>query len=350
MEDIVIIGGGLSGAALLWSLAEAGRQALLLEGSVIGGGGATAHSRGIVRVYDPVPQLAAWSLEGLRFWQSFSEGRPGVYTPVGMAYFLAPENIGRAEAFLSGPGGNSHGMRLARAAEIAERCPVLHDGFAAGDRVALWEPEAGHVDPRAAARALADVAVGQGAAVIEGIPIRRIRQMADHFRVETGFGAVEARQVVMATGAAARLLEEDLPLETRSIVLSCFAAPGGAQPGICLIDEVSQSYLRPGQPGHFYVGGAKPAIGPSPAALEIDAPGAMVENIANARVLLGDHGYQPVNAHLGHDGYTADYLPLLRDPGPGQVGLFTGFSGRGAKYIPVLAQSCVQGWLQRGLI
>lgn len=80
-------------------MAEAGKQATLLKANVIGGGGATAHSRGIVRVYDPIPQIIGYAAEGLKFWKGFSINYPSVFKKSGVAYFLAPQNVSAAKLF-----------------------------------------------------------------------------------------------------------------------------------------------------------------------------------------------------------------------------------------------------------
>ncbi|MFW2544888.1 NAD(P)/FAD-dependent oxidoreductase [Primorskyibacter sp. 2E107] len=350
MEDVVIIGGGLSGASLLYACQQNGLAAVMLEEKVVGGAGATAHSRGMVRVYDPQPELAEYAAAGLAFWEAFGADNPEVYAPIGLAYFLKEENIPAAEAFLARMGNQAFGMRLACAGEIAERCPALNPRFAAQARMAIWEPKAGHINPRVAARALSDRAQSMGAGVIEGVRVLRVVPQSGHMRVETGFGALNARRVIVATGAAPHLLDRPQAIETRSIVLSSYTCEADAHPNLCLIDEEAGCYLRPGQPGHFYVGGAAPSLAAMPDALAVDTATAMAENTAHRRGLLNSDAYDPLACHVGHDGYTADFLPLLQEPGAARTGAFCGFSGRGAKYIPALAQTLVSTWKERGAL
>jgi glycine/D-amino acid oxidase-like deaminating enzyme len=350
MEDVIIIGGGLSGASLLYACQQRGLSALMVEDSVVGGGGATAHSRGMVRVYDPQPELADYALAGLRFWREFGTDHPEVYDPIGLAYFLAPENVAQAEAFLARTNNTDHGMRLVCAKEIAERCPALNTEFVQQERVAVWEPYGGHINPRVAARALTDRAQSLGASAIEGVRVRRIAKQDDHLRVETGFGGIKARRVIVATGAAPQLLEQPKSVRTRSIVLSSFSSQSQDHPNLCLIDEASGCYLRPGKTGHFYVGGAAPQETATPEALDVDRDSAMQQNTGFRQILLDSDAYDPISVHVGHDGYTQDFLPLLQEPGEGRAGAFCGFSGRGAKYIPALAHSLVASWVERGAL
>lgn len=351
MEDVVIIGGGLSGASLLLACQSNGLSALMVEDKVVGGGGATAHSRGMVRVYDPQPELADYASAGLTFWREFGAEHPEVYTPIGLAYFLRPENIAKADDFIKRKDNKPHQMKLVPAAEIAERCNALNHDFVRDDRVAIWEPQAGHINPRAAARALTDRAQTIGATAIEGVKVRRVIDQSGVMRVETGFGGVNARRVIIATGAAPQFLTDPSAIETRSIVLSSFTSTNDKHPEVCLIDEATGCYLRPGQTGHFYVGGATAYVSTDPDEMAVDEQTAMDQNTGFRQILLEDaKAYSPLALHVGHDGYTHDFLPIIQDPGEGIAGAFCGFSGRGAKYIPTLAQSLVKTWINKGAL
>jgi glycine/D-amino acid oxidase-like deaminating enzyme len=108
--------------------------------------------------------------------------------------------------------------------------------------------------------------------------------------------------------------------------------------------------LRPGQSGHFYVGGAKTYTSQSPTSMNVDEVTAMGQNTAFRDVLLAPSDYAPLSIHVGHDGYTHNNLPHIKEPGEGRAGAFCGFSGRGAKYIPTLAQSLVKTWIEKGAL
>ncbi|WP_136444096.1 NAD(P)/FAD-dependent oxidoreductase [Pacificoceanicola onchidii] len=350
MEDVVIIGGGLSGSSLLYACQQSGFSAVMLEDRVVGGAGATAHSRGMVRVYDPQPELAEYAVAGLRFWREFGAEHPEVYTPIGLAYFLKDENVQTAENFLARMGNACPDMELVPAEAVEDRCSALNPRFARDKRVAIWEPHAGHINPRVAARALTDRAQTMGASAVEGVRVLRVVPHNGHMRVETGFGGLNARRVIVATGAAPHLLDRPQAVETRSIVLSSFTSSQEKHPAVCLIDEEQGCYLRPGQPGHFYVGGAAPARSAMPESLDVDEPTAMAQNTAHRQSLLESDDYNALSLHVGHDGYTADFLPYLQEPGEDTAGAFCGFSGRGAKYIPSLAQSLVSSWKAKGAL
>ncbi len=339
MEEIAVIGGGLAGAALAWALAERQHPALLIERSTIGGGGATAHSRGIVRAYDPEPRLVVLGLEGVRVWAELEAERPGLFRRPGVLYFPAPGSRDRVRAFIADHREVSYPVELIDGAAAADVCPVLHEDLACADRPALWEPAGGYVDPRAGARLLADTAQALGGTVLEGCAIEAIAPRADGVELRTSAGRLTVRRAIVAAGAAAlELLPDRATLFCRSIPLTSFADEPSATPQVCLIDEVSRCYLRPGGPELYFGGGARQVDAPVPGQLTVDPAAANQENLVLSRRVLATSGNAVLAAHIGHDAYTPDFLPISVLPDAGGVGLLAGFSGRGAKYIPALAR------------
>ena len=140
-----------------------------------------------------------------------------------------------------------------------------------------------------------------------------------------------------------------LELETRSIIISSFTTESCSEPpNTCIIDEVSGSYLRPAKRQFYIGGGAYPANIRSPEKLKVDAEAAMKRNVSNLRLLLAEGYYRPLSTHSGYDGYSVDYLPIMKPAQDHSVGLFAGFSGRGAKYIPALAKEYVESGISEG--
>ena len=224
-EDIVIVGGGLSGVSLLASMAKVGKRAILLESKVIGGGGATSHSRGIVRVYDPIPQLMRYASEGLEFWKNFSKNHPGVFEQCGVAYFLAPHNVITAKKFVASREARLCSAKLISSKAIEDRCPSLNSSFRAHDRIAIWEENSGFINPRLAAQYLAEAALTYGSTIIEGAEVTNISSKKNCFSIETSFGKISASKVILANGSLLRNFYSETTPEIRSIVLSSFSSP-----------------------------------------------------------------------------------------------------------------------------
>ena len=349
-DRTVIIGGGLAGVSLLYCLSKANYSPVLLEKSVIGGGGATSHSRGIVRIYDPIPELVDYAIEGLHFWQEFGKLQPGLFNPAGAVYFVAPQNIASVEDFLRQNSNRLPALELVDAEYVEEICPFIHPQFKKKSRKAIWEPNSGYIDPRMAARELANQALESGATIVEGVNVTGIEFGENVSRIHTDSGNLEARNIIVANGAALNQFGLHDTIECRSISLTSFVGPIEQIPKVCVMDEVSQSYLRPGENGHFFIGGAKPNSARVPEKLAIDNAQVKNDNTSFCHTLLKGDEFQPLAIHNGYDAYTESYLPIVKAPKHKTPGVFAGFSGRGAKYIPALAKIRVENWINEGLI
>lgn len=339
MEDIVIIGGGLAGASLASSLTLLRRKPIILERGTIGGGGATAHSRGMVRLYDDEPRLAELNREGIDLWAEVEAARSGIFHRPGMVYAPAPSNIPKVQQFAGQQSRVGYPVEIVDQLALESLCGVLGERFRASATKALWEPLAGYVDPRAGARFFADEAVRLGATLIEGCAVVDLEMAADHVVLRTGSGRISARRVILASGADTLRLHRPAGLFARSINLTSFIDDAANAPGICIIDENSKGYIRPGCARTYFVGGAAQSDAPDPGELLVDNAAADAQNLALARHILSTRTNAVLASHPGHDAYTPDFLPLTQlPPVAGGTGLFTGFSGRGAKYIPALAR------------
>ena len=339
VEEIVIVGAGLAGASLAWALAERGRAPLLVESRTVGGGGATAHSRGMVRFYDDEPRLAARNRDGIALWTEVETARPGIFRRSGLVYAPGCESLAKVRHFAETRGDRTYPVELIDGSAARSFCPMLHSGLTEPGRPLLWERRAGYVDPRAGARFFADEAVRLGASLLEGCRVDEVVGRSGTVRISVDAGAIAARQVILALGAATPRVAPARGLVCRSIHLTSFRDLPSRVPEVCIIDEVSKGYLRPEGPGRYYVGGAPQVEAASPDRLETRPEASNSANLALARRLLQTVPSSMIAGHPGHDGYTPDLLPLVTRPADNAgIGLFTGFSGRGAKYIPAFAR------------
>ncbi|MEZ5841974.1 MAG: FAD-dependent oxidoreductase [Hyphomicrobiales bacterium] len=340
MEDIVVIGGGLAGTALADALARRGSRVLLLESTTIGGAGATAHSRGMVRLYDPVPEIVRLSRDGIAAWAEIEMEEPGLFHRPGLLYFFSPENIAAGRAFAERESRADYPVEFVDGASAAAFFPGLNEALARPERMAIWEPGGGYVEPRAAAQFLARRALAHGAETIEGCKVAGIVRQAGHVTLQTSAGTIQARRVVMATGAAALDHVAEGRAFCRSIPLTSFHQPGLGAPASCLIDEVSKCYVRPQSARYYFAGGCAQVDAERLDDLVFDQAAGNAENHALTRRVLATRDNHPVAGHEGFDAYTPDFLPITVTPSNGGgLGFFTGFSGRGAKYMPAIAES-----------
>jgi glycine/D-amino acid oxidase-like deaminating enzyme len=345
--DVIIVGGGLCGTAVGYACSLRGARVTILERETLGGSGATQHSRGIVRAYDPDPRLMSWALKGTAAWRRWGVPGPGAFHACGVVYLLAEAGAGQAAQAAARHSSTDYPIVVLDARELRARFPQLsaraHSG---GSEVAgLYEPHGGYCDPRLAARLYGEAVRRNGGCVLEGTRVCAVASEGDRVCISTEAGHIHASVAVLAAGRSTMELAPYVSTFDRTIPLSCFADEGD-ELHFCLIDEVTGIYVRPEPPGHFYCGGAPQTnIAPGSAPPPFD-DGLHEAHRAGLERLLGHPPGEIIAGVMGADGYTADLNPLLGFlPEQDRMCVATGFSGRGAKYIPAVAQ-----WLSSAIL
>src|SRR5215813_5173759 len=173
--EVVIIGGGVTGASTAFHLAQRGvRDVVLVEKDLLASG-PTGRSSACVRQHYSTPETCRMVLHALRFFERFAEhtgGRTASFTRVG--YLLGVDERLRVPMEKSVALQQSVGIdtRLVTPAEMREIEPrVRVDDFVAG----CYEPEAGYADPSQTTQGLAAAAREGGARILEGAEVTGIR-------------------------------------------------------------------------------------------------------------------------------------------------------------------------------
>ena len=100
--DVVIIGGGVTGASLAFQLAVRGvRRVVILERKFLAAGG-TGRSVGIIRQLYPLREVCAMVLRSLRVFQNFGEavGGEAGYVGCGALIGVSPAMVASLEGSL----------------------------------------------------------------------------------------------------------------------------------------------------------------------------------------------------------------------------------------------------------
>ena len=334
--DVAVVGGGLAGAASAYELSRHKLSVALLERKTCAAEGASAVSGGIVRVYDGDPELAALARGGAQHWAEWRLGTPVPFEACGVVQILPEAEEDSAREIVGAVAGEGYPIELLSPAQASRRfawfpaerrdsCLVLH------------EPRGGFGSPRFAARLYAEAARRNGVLVLEGLAASDIEPGAGTLSLALADGRLEARVVVIACGAWSSRWLPGAGLTARRIQLSLIAEPAGG-PGCCVVDDVGHGYFGRSLGGLAFIGsGAPPAVEDLADPLP-PSPGRRARHLDFFEELTG-LAPQPLGEVVGIDAYTADLRPLVgfAEADPRLFG-FTGFSGRGAKYIPFVAE------------
>ncbi len=192
--DVVVVGAGMAGSAAARSLADAGREVVVLE--QFGFGHKRGSSHGASRIFRfsyPDAKYVALSMEAIGLWRELEDatGRELVTTTGGLdagpdlaAQAGALDSCGAKFEWLSG-------------SEVGERFPAL--SFPPADTL-LFQPDAGIVLAEDALRAFIDAAEAGGASVRWNTRVEALRAEGDGVTVDTSEGAVRARVAVVTAG------------------------------------------------------------------------------------------------------------------------------------------------------
>lgn len=214
--DVLVIGGGIVGAASAYHLARRGASVLLLEAERLAFG-ATGRNLGFIwlhtRRLGPELDLVMVTRSGL-------EGLPeelgvdfGLRCRGGLTYFTSEAQAVVMREFVERRTADGVAMQLLDGAEARELAPILPESVIG----ATYCPLDAQVDSRRFVRAFAMAAQRRGATIHEGTAARAFEVEGSRItRVQTDLGPVSAGQVVLAAGAwspaIGRQLGLDLPI------------------------------------------------------------------------------------------------------------------------------------------
>lgn len=251
--EVVIVGGGISGAAAARWLAP-DHDVRLLERDRIAGE-ATGHASGLVSIaadYAQTPALARYALE------FFDAGHDGVeYTQRPNVWLVTPDEAddARSEARQLTDAGLDVGFRAADALETAFPGVFDTSDYAGG----VVYP-GGWVDPASLCHALLDDARDDGARVETGVEVDGlVVERRDVVGVENGTGPIRAETVVVAAGWRSRDLVApvaELPLRPfryQTVNLAVERELGPTYP--IGWEHDTHLYWRPEANGELHVGG-----------------------------------------------------------------------------------------------
>ena len=215
---VVVIGGGVVGASVLYHLAKLGWSDIaIVERSVLTSG-SSWHAAGGVHALNADPNIAAlqaYTIDLLSEIEQESGQDIGMHMTGGISVASAPERWEWLQAtYRIYQTMGIEDVRLMEPAEIKEWCPIINlDGVLGG----LWADREGYIDPSAVVHAYAKAARLRGAEVIEHNRVLALNHRPDgYWDVVTEQGTIVAEHVVNAAGLWAkqvgRMAGIELPL------------------------------------------------------------------------------------------------------------------------------------------
>lgn len=340
--DVLIVGGGLMGAASAFFLRQRGRSVVLLERDMIGQYASGVNFGNVRRqgrflgqlelanrsfaLWKRLPQLIDDDLEFVASGQ--------------MRVCYREEQLAELEAYAAAPEALELDLQIYRGRELHERFPFLGPEVKGGS----YAPHDGHANPRLAAPAFARAARRAGARIEEGCEVTSVEKVGGQFRVTTRDGReYRAEQLLITAGAWGEKLSaqfgEPVPLIAKGPQMSVTEpVPYALKTVIGVYTKHPEEvlYFRQIPRGNIIIGGCNHT---QPDMLNRRAhfdPQSLLKQMQQmCRLAPQMTKLNVIRTWSGIEGYVADSLPVM---GPsGQVdGLYYafGFSGHGFQLGP----------------
>lgn len=338
--DVIIVGGGVIGAAIFHEMAGA-CAAMLVDRARVAQG-CTAWSGGIVRCFHDDPTLSDRAVVGLHYYRQF-KARTGIDIPLVQTGFIFVAKPARADwsrqevARLAGRIAiewlDQDEMRRRFGDIVAEPVPA-----------GIYESEAGYMDAAAVARAWLRAGQLRGGRIFEGTEVHGLLKDGNRVvGVQTNVGPLFADKVVLATGPqspalldrlsfAHRLYRQDIQVDLR------MPTPPVARHPAFIDEELQLNGRGDVGSGGIYLGFPTNRRG-EPDRSDLDlAHSVLIQNVGKRRFRwVATSGLQ--GGVRSADCYSEDAhgcVTALSDT-ERTVFLATGFSGGGFKMAPWIA-------------
>ena len=238
---VVVIGGGVVGASVLYHLAKFGwKDVALIERSVLTAG-SSWHAAGGFHALNADPNIAslqAYTIDLLGEIEQESGHSVGMHMTGGLTLAGTPDRwewLQSAYRVFQSIGIDD--VRLVSPQEAGELCPIMStDGILGG----MWADREGYIDTTGTVHAYAGAARKNGASIIEHNRVLELHQTGEGWQVVTEQGTISCEHVVNAAGLWAkqvgRMAGVELPVSplehhyllTETIPGSCGAGKGTA--------------------------------------------------------------------------------------------------------------------------
>lgn len=357
--DVVVVGGGISGASLAYYLQTAGAgKVLLIERNAPASGG-TGKSAAIVRQHYSTPLMARLAKKSIGIFSEMETvlGRSGGFVRSGYHLLLPPQMLDAALA--NAAMQRTVGVQTETVDRVSwmQSLPWLDPEGVAG---VLFEPDGGYADPVASTEAYVAAFERAGGTVRTKTPCRAL--IGDKRRV-TGVvlddEEIAAGTVVNAAGPWAKPLAESagIVMQMRTVREqdTVWETRGDRPiPGGSVSNAVDAIYLRPLGERRFIVGRGFPKdyvdVDPYNYKSAADDDFTADVQVRLERRFPSFAGARLIASYAALYDVTADWYPYVgpRADVAGYVD-FCGGSGHGFKIAPAIAQELAK-WMMSGKV
>lgn len=354
--DVIVVGGGIMGAATAFFLRRRGVSVALIERGLIGQQASGVNFGNVRRQGRFLPQLPLAN-RSREIWGRLNEllGEDAEFLPSGHVRVTYNEEMtGQIEEYAREARRYDLNLEIISGNALRDRFPFLGPEVRAGS----YSPTDGHANPRLAAPAFGRAAKRAGAHVFEKTEIAIVEKDGDGFRVESVDGRVfRSAQLMISAGAwgarLSRQFGEDVPLVAHGPQMAVTEpVPYAIEPVIGVSTTILKEvvYLRQVKRGNIVFGGG----GRGPADIDRIRASVKPENTLSqlgqiARLVPALNRLNVIRVWSGVESYLPDDIPIM-GPSAKVSGLHYafGFCGHGFQLGPgvgdVMAELIATGW------
>jgi sarcosine oxidase subunit beta len=355
VADVIVVGGGIVGCSVAYHLVQRrGVRVLVVEkGSVAAG--MTRRSGALIRTPLTHPTEAQLALASRKFFRQWKEhvGASCGFTPTGLVVVASAEQATRLREQTAQVQALGAQVQMLSPDAVRELQPTARvDDIA----LAMYEPEAGFVDPLLATQTLAARVKELGGTFKTGTFVKQIR--VEYGRVtgiETSIGLMESLNVVLCAGVwtdrLLRPLKIELGLRTPRASVAFFQRPTDLSAGHLAFDDwITGASFRPHSFGltMAMLNTADEEVNPDAFDESVSAAfvrevqqriAARVPSLAQARYLRGHAGV--------YDASPAGRALVGRVPGVSGLFVAAGLGSIGLTMAPAVG-ACLAEWVLDG--
>jgi dimethylglycine dehydrogenase len=202
---VVVIGGGIVGVSILYHLARAGwNEVVLCERSELTAG-STWHAAGLLPLYHPSYSIGRINKYSVDFYQTLEQetGQSVSFHKTGnLRIASSTDRMDEYRAYCDTANTSGVPFEIISADKVKQLWPFMNTDGIIG---ALYHPDDGHIAPADVTQAMAQGARNNGAEIYRQTEVLAMQQYANgDWKVDTNKGSIIAEHVVCATGFYAR--------------------------------------------------------------------------------------------------------------------------------------------------